>query len=165
MKIINFKYPNNLIYWIETQIKKSNPFKIADHENHHRSLCMTIIKMSNDFQISKNHIFAYYWKLNYIMPNINSDAKSVLTCSTSINFMKSRYTSTCPSAWNLNQREYLQALTNCPGVRRQGYAANFVAMTMLSPIFRPTIQMNKQWVHAREQNLRVHIEVSQNIKE
>lgn len=32
------------------------------------------------------------------------------------------------------QKEYLQAFTNCPDVRRQGYAANFVAMTMLSRI-------------------------------
>lgn len=30
------------------------------------------------------------------------------------------------------EKEYLQAFTNCPDVRRQGYAANFVAMTMLS---------------------------------
>lgn len=27
---------------------------------------------------------------------------------------------------------YLQAFTNCPGVRRQGYAANFVAITIAS---------------------------------
>lgn len=30
---------------------------------------------------------------------------------------------------------YLQALTNCPGVRRHGYAANLVAITMLSLTF------------------------------
>lgn len=31
-------------------------------------------------------------------------------------------------------KTYLQALTNCPGVRRQGYAANLVAITMSSCI-------------------------------
>jgi len=39
--------------------------------------------------------------------------------------------------YQIDTNKYLQAFTNCPGVRRHGYAANFVAITMsrLLPFF------------------------------
>lgn len=43
-------------------------------------------------------------------------------------------------------KSYLHAFTNCPDVKRHGYAANFVAMTMLSlSAFDPRNKEKKEY--------------------